>query len=149
MKKRVALFLTAALTLSTVGSPMAGELLPDEVPVQEEISAENVLAEEELPGEIALEEAVPAVAAEEAVPVEPAVEAVPIEAAEEAAPAEAAEEIIPEEELPAGELLEQPTEDSFDSQEYRRAEHVIQATGTVVSPTGCRSICYGSFRYLP
>ncbi len=131
MKKRVALFLTAALTLSTVGSPMAGELLPDEVPVQEELSAENVLAEEELPGEIALEEAVPAVAAEEAVPAEAAVEAVPIEAAEEAAPAEAAEEIIPEEELPAGELLEQPTEDSLIPEDSFEEELAIEPIETI------------------
>lgn len=122
MKKRVALFLTAALTLSTVGSPMAGELLPDEVPVQEEISAENVLAEEELPGEIALEEAVPAVAAEEAVPAEAAVEAVPVEAAEE---------IFSEEELPVGELLEQPTEDSLIPEDTFEEELAIEPIETI------------------
>ena len=117
MKKRVALLLIATLTLSNAGSLVAGELIPEEVPVQEEISAENILVEEELPGEIAIEEAVPEEEIEE--------EAIPAE--ETAIPVEAAEEIIPEEELPVGELIEEPMDDSFIPEDTFEEEMAIEA----------------------
>ena len=121
MKKRVALFLIASLTLSSAGSLVAGELMPEEVPVQEEISAESIFVEEELPGEIAVEEAVPEEIVEEAIPGEEAV--IPTE--EAAMPIE--EEIIPEEELPAGELIEEPIEDIIIPEETFEEEPTAEA----------------------